>query len=231
MYNESLWIILVFLTFVGIILSYKFFGKTGLYVWTGIAMIICNIQVLKTIMLFGMVGTLGNALYGTTFLVTDILDEIYGKKAAQKAVWIGFFATIMTMIIMQICLKFIPDMSDFAQESLATIFGLFPRVVLASLVAYVLSQFHDVWAYQMWRKRFPKDSQIWIRNNASTAISQVIDSVIFCFIAFWGVFPTNIFLSILITTYLFKFIVAICDTPFVYIAKWLWKQKKIPNEN
>ena len=231
MYNESIWIGLVILTFIGIIFSYKLFGKTGLYVWTGIAMIICNIQVLKTIALFGMVSTLGNALYGTTFLATDILNEIYGAKEARKAVWIGFYVTIFTMIIMQICLKFIPDISDFAQGSLATIFGLFPRIVLASLVAYVLSQFHDVWAYQIWRKKFSKDSQIWIRNNASTMVSQAIDSGVFCFIAFWGMFPKEVFLSILFTTYLFKWIVAVCDTPFVYIAKWLWKKGKISEEN
>lgn len=228
MFNESLWISLVILTFLGILLSYKLFGKTGLFVWTGVAMIVCNIQVLKTIVLFGMVSTLGNALYGTTFLVTDILNEIYGKKEAKKAVWIGFYIAIVTMVIMQICLKFIPDTSDFAQGALATIFGLFPRIVLASLTAYVLSQFHDIWAYQVWRKKFPEDSQIWIRNNASTMVSQAIDSVVFCFIAFWGMFPKDVFLSILITTYIFKFVVAISDTPFIYIAKWLWKQGKIP---
>ena len=228
MFNESLWIGLVFLTFVGIILSYKLFGKTGLFVWTGVAMVICNIQVLKTIVLFGMVSTLGNALYGTTFLVTDILNEIYGKKEAKKAVWIGFYMAIATMIIMQICLKFIPDTSDFAQGALETIFGLFPRIVLASLTAYILSQFHDIWAYQIWRKKFPKDSQIWIRNNASTMVSQAIDSVVFCFIAFWGMFPKDVFMSILVTTYLFKFVVAISDTPFIYIAKWFFKRDQIP---
>lgn len=228
MFNESLWIGLVILTFLGIILSYKLFGKTGLYVWMGVAMIVCNIQVLKTIVLFGMVGTLGNALYGTTFLVTDILNEIYGKKEAKKAVWIGFYIAIVTMVIMQICLKFIPDVSDFAQGALETIFGLFPRIVLASLTAYVLSQFHDIWAYQVWRKKFSKDSQIWIRNNASTMVSQAIDSIVFCFIAFWGLFPKDVFLSILVATYIFKFIVAAADTPFIYIAKWFFKQGKIP---
>ena len=230
MSNEILWIVLVIVSFSSILLSYKLFGKTGLYAWIAVAMVICNIQVLKTIVLFGMIGTLGNILYGTTFLVTDILSEIYGKKEARKAVWIGFFTTIATMIIMQISLKFVPHPSDFAQGALRTIFGIFPRIVLGSLIAYVLSQFHDVWAYQIWRKKFPKDSQIWIRNNASTMISQMIDSGIFCFIAFWGVFPKEVFWSILLTTYLFKWAVAICDTPFVYIAKYLYKNKRIPKD-
>jgi len=228
MFNEFLWLGLVIYTFLGILMSYKLFGKTGLFVWMGVAMIVCNIQVLKTLVLFGMVSTLGNALYGTTFLVTDILSEIYGKKEAKKAVWVGFYIAIVTTVIMQICLKFIPDTSDFAQGALATIFGLFPRIVLASLTAYILSQFHDVWAYQMWRKKFPKDSQIWIRNNASTIISQAIDSIVFCFIAFWGMFPKDVFMAILVRSYIFKFVVAIADTTFIYIAKYLYKQGKIP---
>jgi len=227
-FNEISWIQLVIVAFLSILIFYRLFGKTGLYVWTGVAMIVCNVQVLKTVVLFGMVGTTGNILYGTTFLVTDILSEIYGKEEAQRAVWIGFLAVISTTVMMQICLKFIPHESDFAQGALETIFGIFPRIVLASLTAYILSQFHDIWAYQVWRKKFPKDQQIWIRNNASTIVSQAIDSVVFCFIAFWGVFPVNIFWSIFLTTYLFKCVVAICDTPFIYIAKWLWKQGKIP---
>lgn len=231
MYNESLWIGLVLFTFLSILLIYKLFGKTGLYAWVAVAMIICNIQVLKTVVLFGMIGTIGNVLYGTTFLVTDILNEIYGKKEARKAVWIGFVTTIAVMVIMQISLKFIPHESDFAQGALQTIFGIFPRVVLGSLTAYVLSQLHDIWAYQVWRKKFPKDSQIWIRNNASTMVSQAIDTVVFCLIAFWGVFPKDIFMSILVTTYIFKFVVAISDTPFIYIAKYLYKRGKIPTEN
>ncbi len=228
MFNESLWIGLVLFTFLSILLVYRLFGKTGLYAWIAVAMIICNIQVLKTVVLFGMIGTIGNVLYGTTFLVTDILNEIYGKKEARKAVWIGFVTTIAVMVIMQISLKFIPHESDFAQGALATIFEIFPRIVLASLTAYVFSQFHDIWAYQMWRKKFFKDTQIWIRNNASTMVSQAIDTIIFCLIAFWGMFPKDVFLSILVTTYIFKFVVAIADTPFIYVAVWLHKNKKIP---
>jgi len=230
MFNESLWIGLVLFTFLSILLVYRLFGKNGLYAWIAVAMVICNIQVLKTVVLFGMIGTIGNVLYGTTFLVTDILNEIYGKKEARKAVWIGFTTTIAVMVIMQISLKFIPHESDFAQGALQTIFGIFPRVVLGSLTAYVLSQFHDVWAYQVWKKKFPKDTQIWIRNNASTMVSQAIDTVVFCLIAFWGVFPAGVFWSILLTTYLFKWIVAAADTPFIYIAVWLHKNKKIPEE-
>ncbi|GAI08768.1 unnamed protein product, partial [marine sediment metagenome] len=98
-------------------------GKLGLYAWIGIAVILANIQVLKTVELFALVATLGNIIYGTTFLATDILSEVYGKAEAKKAVFMGFFFMIGATAIMWICLQFIPHISDFAQSSLETIFA------------------------------------------------------------------------------------------------------------
>ena len=86
--NELLWLLLIAVNFGIVILAYRLFGKLGLYAWIGVAIIIANIQVLKTVELFTMVATLGNIIYGTTFLTTDILSEVYGKAAAKKAVFI-----------------------------------------------------------------------------------------------------------------------------------------------
>ena len=215
MTNELYWIILVLVNFGLILTIFKLWGRQGLYVWVGFAMVLANIQVIKTIELFGVVATLGNIIYGTTFLATDILSEIYGKKEAKKAVWIGFFTIISSTIIMWLSLKFIPHSSDFAHESLAVIFSVMPRIALASITAYIVSNLHDVWAYHFWKKKFNK---IWIQNNLSTMISQLIDSVIFCFIAFWGSYEPQVFMQILLTTYFIKWIVAAADTPFVYLA-------------
>ncbi len=216
--NEILWIILMLVNFSLITLAYKLFGKTGLYVWIGIAGVLANIQVIKTVELFGLVATLGNVIYGTSFLATDILSEIYGPKDAKRGVWIGFFFLVASMVIMQICLKFTPDSSDFAQSSLETIFGIFPRIVMASLTAYLISQFHDIWAYHLWKKIFPSRALIFVRNNLSTMVSQAIDSVVFCSIAFLGVFDMAVWWDILLTTYILKWIVAAVDTPFIYLA-------------
>jgi uncharacterized integral membrane protein (TIGR00697 family) len=216
--NEVLWIVLMLVNFLGILLAFRLFGKTGLYVWIAVASILANIQVIKTIELFGFVATLGNIIYGTTFLATDILNEVWGRKDANRSVWIGFFFLVTSMIIMQICLWFAPHPDDFAHPALSTIFGVFPRIVTASLVAYILSQFHDIWAYDFWRKKFPDEKFIFIRNNASTMVSQAIDSVIFCSIAFIGMFEWPVFWDILLTTYFLKWIVAACDTPFMYFA-------------
>lgn len=217
--NELYWFILLILNFVAIMVAFRYWGKLGLYLWIPIYVIVANLQVSKTINLFGMEATLGNIVYATGFLATDILSECYGRKASQKAIPIGFFALIVMTIFMQVALMFIPSSSDFIQESLQNVFGLMPRIAIASLIAYLCSNTHDVWAFEFWKKRFPSTRYLWLRNNASTFVSQLIDSVLFAFIAFYGVFSWNTLLQIVFSTYVIKWVVAVCDTPFIYLAK------------
>jgi len=226
--NESLWLILLLANFFSILIAYRFFGKTGLYIWIPISTILANIQVMKMVDLVTIGVTLGNITYASSFLVTDILSENYGKNSARKAVFIGFFSLAATVIIMNIALAFKPNEFDFIQESLNNIFAILPRIALASLVAYGTSQLHDVWAYNFWRRFFPGDKFIWVRNNCSTMVSQLIDSVLFTFIAFWGLLPNSEFIQILVTTYVLKWIVAAIDTPFLYVARLMYTRSWIP---
>ena len=232
MLNELLWILLLLVTFVIQILAYRFFGKNGLYAWIAVAIILANIQVMKTVGFFGLVTALGNIIYGTTFLTTDILCENYSKKEARKAVWIGFFMLIAVTITMQICLEFVPHESDTLSPSLQQIFGLLPRITIASLTAYLISQFHDVWAFTFWKKLF-KGKHLWFRNNLSTMTSQLVDNIIFTWIAFVGffglfgweqVFSWSIIFQIFVVSYTMKWIVAIFDTPFVYLSRLIKKK-------
>ena len=218
MINELLWIGLLISSFLIVILAYKLFGKTGLYVWTAVGVILANIQVMKTIQVFGMVTASGNVVYASLFLVTDILNENYTKKDAQKAVWIGFFVLIATTILMQITLQFIPHESDFLSEHISAIFSFLPRIAFASLVAYLISQSHDVWFFAK-LKKMHKKKHLWLRNNLSTLTSQLLDNTIFTLIAFAGVFSWSIIGQIFITSLILKVIVAACDTPFVYLAR------------
>ncbi|MGD2034811.1 MAG: queuosine precursor transporter, partial [Bacteroidales bacterium] len=208
--------------FLLVILAYKIFGLKGLFIWIPIAAIVANIQVVQTIRLFGLTATLGNIVYASSFLVTDILSEVYGKKEATRAVWVGFFSVIAMTILMNLALLFKPvdgdEFSIMTYNSLDTIFSLMPRIVIASLAAYIVSQRHDVWAYHFWKNRFPGQKKIWLRNNLSTMVSQLLDSIIFTFIAFYGLFEFNILVEIFITTYLLKWLVALADTPFIYWA-------------
>lgn len=218
MINELLWIGLLLTSFFTVILAYKLFGKTGLYIWTAVAVILANIQVMKTIQIFGLVTAMGNIIYSSLFLVTDIINENHSKKDAQKAVWIGFFVLITTTIIMQISIQFIPDESDFLSEHITAIFSFLPRIAFASLVAYLISQNHDVWIFAKLKNRH-KNRYLWLRNNLSTVISQLIDNTVFTLIAFVGVFSWDVIGQIFLTSYILKVIVAACDTPFVYLAR------------
>ncbi|WP_407268645.1 queuosine precursor transporter [Radiobacillus sp. PE A8.2] len=217
MVNEVLWFGFAIVNFVLMLIVYRIFGKSGLFVWIGMSTVVANIQVVKTVELFGLTATLGNIIYGTAFLATDILNEKYGKKDAKRAVWMGFASLIVMTIVMQMALQFQPGEDDIAQGALATLFGLVPRIALGSLIAYIISQYFDVWIYAKIKKLFPK--QLWLRNNVSTMISQLLDTAIFCSIAFLGEYPMDVWLEIFITTYVIKFVVAAIDTPFLYIAK------------
>lgn len=219
MFNEFWGLGFALFNFVLLLIMYKFFGKTGLFAWVAISTVLANIQVTKTIEIIGLTATLGNSLYASTFLATDILNEKYGKKEAKKAVWLGFSSLLIMVLVMQFGIKFIPAESDFAQGSLETIFGLIPQIAIGSMVAYLASQHLDVIIFSALRKMFPKDSQFWIRNNGSTLISQLLDTLIFTSIAFWGVFPFDVWIQIFVSTYVLKFIVSVLDTPFGYLAK------------
>ncbi len=220
--NEIYWGLMLLVNFLLIILAYKIFGKRGLLIWIPIATIVANIQVVQTIELFGLTATLGNIVYASSFLVTDILSELYGKKEANRAVWIGFFSVITMTILMNLALLFQPlegdDFSKLTYESLDTIFSLMPRIVIASLLAYIISQRHDVWAYHFWKNKFPGVKKIWLRNNLSTMVSQLLDSIIFTGIAFYGKYELAVLGEIFLTTYLLKWVVAVADTPFIYWA-------------
>jgi hypothetical protein len=225
--NEVIWFMVLIVNFMAILAVYRKLGLLGLYVWIPVAVIVANIQVVKTIQLFGMTATLGNIAYASTFLATDIISENHGKRAAGQAVWIGFFAIIAMTLFMNTALWYTPAAGDFAHEALSTIFSLMPRIALGSLAAYLISQQHDIWAYQFWRRRFPSDRAIWVRNNASTMVSQAIDTLVFVGIAFWGQYPMPVLLEIFITTYVIKWLVAVLDTPFLYLAKSMYQHGKV----
>ena len=218
MLNEVLWIGSMVVSFLMVVISYRLFGRTGLYIWTATAVILANIQVMKTVRVFGLVTALGNVVYSSLFLVTDILNENYTEKDAQKAVWIGFFVLISTTILMQLTIQFIPDESDFLSQHITAIFSLLPRITLASLTAYLISQNHDVWFFAKLKKKH-KRRLLWLRNNSSTIISQLLDNIIFTLIAFAGVFSWVVIGQIFLTSMVMKIVVAVCDTPFVYWAR------------
>lgn len=226
MTNELWWFVMMAVNFLAVMLVYRLWGKIGLFAWMPLSVMMANVQVIKLVDLFGIGATLGNIVYATGFLVTDILSENHGKKEATQAVWIGFFSLLAMTLIMTLALKFTPSADDFAQPALETIFTVMPRLAFASMVAYLLSQGHDVWAFHFWKKR-TQGKWLWLRNNASTMVSQLLDSVVFTTLAFYGTKPTNVFWQLVISTYVLKFVVAALDTPFVYWARHMKLQDKV----
>jgi uncharacterized integral membrane protein (TIGR00697 family) len=225
-YNDLLWLAFIVADLFLLLLVFRLWGKIGLFSFIGGSIIVCNIQVLVTVKLFGLVATLGNIVYASIFLATDILSEIYGKKEARRGVWIGFFMLIWAGLAMQVAMLFVPDSSDFNMPHLRSLFQLYPRVAIASLIAYLLSQHHDIWSFAYWRER-TAGRYLWMRNNASTMVSQLIDSVVFVAVAFVGVFSVGDLIQIFLTTYVLKFIVAVSDTPFVYMARRIHQRRQV----
>ncbi len=219
--DNNLIFILTVLVYLGsVLLLYKFFGKSGLYAFAIFSTLLGNIAVCKCVDIFGLATTSGNVLYAATFLVTDILSEKYGKKEASRAVAYSFTIMVLWLAGTQLILSFEPNANDYIDASLKVVFGLVPRVTAGSLAGFIVSQNLDVFLYHaIWKKTGSGKTRLWLRNNGSTLISQLVDTVIFTFVAFWGVYPQNVFFSILITTYLFKAIVAIFDTPFMYLSR------------
>ncbi len=224
--NEIILLLSIPVFFGALIVFFRLFGKTGVYAWTVICTIAANIEVMILVHAFGMDTTLGNVLFASSFLATDLMSELYGKKEANKCVAIGIAANIAFILISQSWFLYIPAAEDTIAPSIRAVFSNTPRVMLSSLFAYVVCELHDVWAYHAWwswtEKRFGnKKSYLWLRNNGSTLVSQLINVVVFNVLAFFGVFPNSVLVSILIFGYAIFVVTSLCDTPFLYLARHL----------
>ncbi len=224
MHNEILLIGSLILLFGGVLLFYYLFGTTGLYCWTVFATIAANIEVLILVNAFGMEQTLGNVMFASTFLVTDILSEVAGKKDANKAVRLGIFSSLFFILVSQLWLQFTPAETDFIMPHIQAVFSNTPRLMLASFLVYAICQQFDVWAYHKWWAFTTKkcgDSQrfLWVRNNGSTLISQFLNTLLFTLGAFWGVHDTPTLISIIASSYVIFVCTSLLDTPFIYLAR------------
>ncbi len=225
--NEFLFFATILVYFSLMLLFYRLWGPTGLFIWCALASVIANIEALKLVPMFGMQATLGNVIYGSNFLATDIISENHSKKLAHKTIAIGFAALLAFTVTTQMTLAFIPAADDFVQGSMRTIFSVTPRISLASIATYLVSQNLDIMLYHfIWRKT--GDRFLFLRNNFATLIAQLLDSAVFTLLAFWGLFPVTVVVELIFSTYLLKIMVSLLDTPFIYIARRM--RGKVPTE-
>lgn len=218
--NELLLIVEILLMFGAILVLKKILGETGLYVWIGLASVLANIQVVKSIELFGLSATVGNVMFASVFLATDLLSECYGKKAAQKGVSVGVASIIIFIICTQLTLWYRPNEFDISQSAMVTLFTLSPRVCTASLLMYVLANALDVFLYDKLRE-VCDGKLLWLRNNVCTILCNGLENFGLFFLAFAGIYPVRELVAMAIASCAIEVVIAICDTPFLYIGKKL----------
>lgn len=188
-----------------------------------------NVVSAKLWSFYGLTVSGGIIAYWLTFPITDAIGEVFGTRRAFMVVWLGFMANLLVLLLTQIAI-YLPAADVYSdQAALESVLGAVPVIVAASLLAYLCAQLHDVWAFGFWKK-VTKGKALWLRNNLSTASSQLLDSVIFNFVAFYLFGSDNMsvsnFISMTLGYWLFKIGIAILDTPVVYfLVFWLKKEE------
>lgn len=167
----------------------------------------------KIIMIFGLTVPAGVLAYSLTFVVSDVISEVWGKELANEAVTCGFVSLIFITGLAWLAVYWPAAPFWQNQDAYAGVLGSTPRIVAASLLAYIVSQKHDIWLFHLLKDRMD-GKYLWLRNNLSTMFSQLIDSTIFVTVAFYGVLPVG---EIIIGQWLVKLMIAACDTPVVYM--------------
>ena len=245
--TEVVWFIMLILCFISILVFLRLFGYVGLYVYSAIAIIAANIQVLKqaNFNFFSSINekiipfyepspiALGTILFASTFLCTDILSEYYGKEKARKNVLIGFCSFFLMTILMLVTIGIQPAEDEWVsmvQESLAILFTPMTSIFVASMIAYLISQYFDIWFFS-YLKTVSSNKLLWLRNNVSTAVSSLIDNTIFSIFA-WIIlnpnpFPlSDVIMTFILGVYLLRVFIAILDTPFIYLARYFIPKEK-----
>lgn len=218
--NEILLIVEMVVAFCALLIMKKCFGMTGLFLWIGLATLLANVQVVKSVEMFGISAALGNVLFASVFLATDLLRECYGKEEAKKGVYIGIASVVVFFVFTQITLLYMPNDIDMSQSAMQTVFAMSPRICAASLAMYAISNLMAVTVYDKLH-RMCDGKKMWLRNNVSTILCNCLENFGFSFLAFAGIYPVEDILMIAASGCLIEAGIALCDTPFLYIGKKL----------
>lgn len=224
--NNILLIVSIIGVFSIMLIIKKFLGKEGIIGWMGIASILANLLLIKSVDVLGISATLGNVLFASNFLATDILTENYGYKEAKKGVRFGIIAVIVFMIVTQVALLYVPNSEDIAQSSFELLFSFVPRISLASISMFALSNLVDIRLYE-WLRKKSNGKKMWLRNNLCTVICNGGENFLFYLIAFLGVMDIGTILTIALSATIIEVLIALCDTPFLYISKKIKDKKEV----
>ena len=231
--QELLWLTTLVLDLGGTVILYRLFGKAGLQVAIATAIILANLQGPKLTVIFGLETSLGVIFYSSIFFATDVLSENYGREEANRAVRMGFAVSIIVLVMLLISLMYLPSQmpataaySETIHNAFSTIVDFTPRIVFGSLLAYIISQSFDVWAFHK-IKSITGDRWLWLRNNLSTLSSQVIDTAIFAFVVWAPIVGIHSAIALGASKYIFKLVIAMIDTAFLYWAKLTFDKQRL----
>ncbi|MFH1426340.1 MAG: queuosine precursor transporter [Candidatus Kerfeldbacteria bacterium] len=203
----------------------KIFFLLGIYI---LALCSANLLGSKVTSLFGISVSVGIFALPFTFVVTDIIEDVFGKKVSRQFLLTGLACLVLLFILTGLSVA-LPAAERFADQADAynATFKNSMRFILASIVAFGISQSHDIWAFEFWKKK-TSGKMLWLRNNLSTMASQAIDTLLFMFIAFYQLtdkFTVAYILELAVVYWLFKIAFAALDTPLVYAGvKWLKRE-------
>ncbi|MDD2840449.1 MAG: queuosine precursor transporter [Rickettsiales bacterium] len=203
--------------------SYKYL--TSISVFFVSVLLISNIASTKIIDLKWFLFDGGTLLFPLSYIFGDILTEVYGYKKAKSVIWLGFFMALLMSLVFIIVGK-LPGAPDWNnQNAYDLILGITPRIVLASLIAYTIGSFSN--SYILAKiKILTKGKMLWIRTISSTIVGELLDSTIFIIIAFWGILPNSLLITLIISNYLFKTAIEILFTPITYKIVSFLKKKE-----
>ena len=233
---ELLWIFTVFYDLTLAIILFYFFGKNGLYTAVILGIILANLQGGKvselTILGNTFVVSMGAIMYSGIYFATDLLNEKYGRAEANRAVIIGAVANVIVMFTLVLSTFYLPSgiasSANDVHQAISTLALYSPIFVIGSITAYLISQTFDVWIFHK-IKTLTGGKYLWLRNNASTIFSQLIDTTLVIFILFVGVWSSNQIFSGIIDGWIFKMMIALIDTPIIYGIIYLLKGKIEPH--
>lgn len=220
--NELLFFLAIIAAFSCVVLVGRWFGEPGLVAWVAISTVLANIILPKQITLFGLDVTLGNVMFSSTYLCTDILSERVGLKRSRRAVFVGLASALFFIGLSQFALWFVPNDFDMAHLAMKELFTISVRVTAASVLMFFLANLCDVYLFESLRKKYPE--KLWLRNNVSTIVCNCVENFALMLLGFWGIYDFKTCMIIAAGTCVIEAIVGICDTPFVYIGRKLFKE-------
>lgn len=215
--NFLILIIEIIITFTLLFFCHKLFGKKGLIGWISVAAIIANIEACKSATILTFDISLGNVIFASIFLATDILTELYGEKEAKDAINIAFFTLLAYIVSTQFCLLYNPSTLDTVNNSMNNVLKLSLRVCLSSALMFYLANKLDIYVYNKLRKKYGNE-KVWLRNNLSTILSNCLENFLFILAAFYGLYNFHDCMLIACGTSIIEIIIALLDTPYLYLT-------------